>query len=300
MLRGIDVSHYQGQVDWHSVARSDVKFALAKASESTKPDDQFARNWSQMQEVGLYRGAYHFGHPGSDPEAQASFFASVAGPLGFRDLPPVLDLEVADGHDAPTVLAWARAFLQKAEQLFGRKMMIYTGAFWRANLGNPPPDPFFSERLLWLSGYVQASSLVIPRTWTKWTFWQYSEGTHNNPVSIPGVAPCDQNLFDGDDTALGQLCSTAASPVPPQPAPVTGGAWPGVEFVWPRTPPVQSDAAKAWQTQVRNLGDQLDADGVYGPQSKTACLVFQRNNGLGADGIVGRATWDAAFAATAV
>src|SRR3954466_14597630 len=103
MLRGIDVSHYQGQVDWHSVARSDVKFALAKASESTKPDDQFARNWSQMQEVGLYRGAYHFGHPGSDPEAQASFFASVAGPLGFRDLPPVLDLEVADGHDAPTV-----------------------------------------------------------------------------------------------------------------------------------------------------------------------------------------------------
>src|SRR4051812_45840051 len=100
-LLGIDVSHYQGKVDWFAVARGNVKFAFAKASEGNLAvDATFRDNWQRMQEAGLFRGAYHFGRPGRDPEAQAALFASVVGALGFRDLPPVLDLEESDGQSA--------------------------------------------------------------------------------------------------------------------------------------------------------------------------------------------------------
>lgn len=108
---GVDVSHYQGDVNWLAVAKSDVGFAFAKASEGAGVDDHFQKSWTGIQEAGLFRGAYHFGHPGGDPETQAVHFASVVGALGFRDLPPALDLEVSDGHPADKVLEWARAFL---------------------------------------------------------------------------------------------------------------------------------------------------------------------------------------------
>lgn len=169
------MSHWQRRVNWPQVAGSDAKFAIAKATDGTSSDDRFKYNWSGIQEAGLFRGAYHFAHPGTDAETQAVHFASVVGPLGFRDLPPALDLERADGKSAVD--------------------------------------------------------------------------------------------------------------------------WPGTFFVWPRTPAVSGSAVKAWQTRMIQRQFPIDADGVYGPQSKNACLAFQRNQGLVRDGIVGQTTWDATFAA---
>jgi peptidoglycan hydrolase-like protein with peptidoglycan-binding domain len=272
-----------------------VKFAFAKATGGTSMDPQFQRNWQGIQEAGLFRGAYHYGLPGTDPETQAAFFASVVGPLGFRDLPPVLDLEQADGHPAAQVLEWARAFLEKAEALFGRPLFIYTGAFWRGPLGDPAPDGFFSERSLWLAGYVPESSLRLPKTWPRWTIWQYSDGTANGGQRTPGIGRCDQDWFEGDESQLDALCRNDA-PAPPQPSAPIDQVWPGVEFVWPRTPAVAGDAVLAWQRKMVEFGFELDADGVYGPESKQVCLAFQRNRGLVPDGIVGRHTWNAAFA----
>lgn len=167
-LLGIDVSHHQGEVNWHSVAGSPVKYAFVKATEgSSFVNHCFAKNWSRIQEVGLYRGAYHFGRPGGDPESQAAHFAAGVGQLGFRDMPPVLDLEAADGHSASHVLEWARAFMQKAEALFGRKLIVYTGQFWRGPMRNPN-DPFFRERLLWLAAYVARP--IVPASWDRWAF----------------------------------------------------------------------------------------------------------------------------------
>lgn len=297
-ILGIDVSHYQGQVNWHAVADGDVQFAIAKATEGTSVDDQFKRNWPGIQEAGLFRGAYHFARPGSDPEAQAAHFAATVGRLGFRDLPPTLDLEAADGHPAAAVLTWAQKFVNRAEALFGRPIMIYTGQFWRGALGNPAPDALFSQRVLWLAGYVPEAKLNVPKTWSRWTFWQYSNGTLNTPAKVQGVGHCDQSWFNGDANAMNQLC--AGNSPEPQPAPEPGPnntLPPGIHFVWPRTPAVAGPSVKLWQKQMAELGFQIDADGVYGPQSKIACLAFQRNAGLVADGIVGPATWQAAFSA---
>jgi lysozyme len=300
-LLGIDVSHYQKEVDWFSVARSGVKFAFAKATEGNLwVDTMFARNWAGIQQAGLVRGAYHFGRPGRDAETQAVHFGSIVGPLGFNDLPPVLDIEEADGQPAGAVIEWTRRFIIKAEAIFGRKLMIYTGAFWRSGLANTQ-DPFFAERALWLAAYVRNPS--IPGAWSNFAFWQYSEGQHNDPVAIVGVPPCDQNRFTGSEADLAALC-TGAAPASDQAvapavfAPNTGGpaAWPERFFAFPKVPAVAGADVKEWQIRVAALGFPVDTDGVYGPQSKAACIAFQKSHGLSADGIVGRATWDACFA----
>jgi lysozyme len=71
-LLGIDVSHWQGDVDWFAVARGNVKFAFAKASEgNVTVDPTFKQNWSGIQVADLIRGAYHFARPGRDAETQA-------------------------------------------------------------------------------------------------------------------------------------------------------------------------------------------------------------------------------------
>ena len=293
---GIDVSHYQGDVNWQQVAEGKTKFAIAKATEgSTLVDSSFARNWKGIQEAGLFRGAYHFAHPGGDPETQAAFFASVVGPLGFRDLPVALDLETADNHPADYVKDWARRFLSKAEALFGQKLLVYSGQFWREKLKNPQ-EKFFGEHALWLPAYQAEAQVKVPASWQAWTFWQFSDGDWNHPESVPGVSRCDQNWFNGDLDQLAQLCVAGApAPEPELPATPTP-VWPGTQFVWPRVPVVSNKAVKLWQDQMIERGFALDADGVYGPQSKSACRAFQRDQGLLADGIVGRATWMAAFA----
>lgn len=295
-LLGIDVSHYQGKVDWFTVAGSGVKFAFAKATEGNqRVDPTFATNWAQMREAGLVRGAYHFGRPGRDPETQAAHFASTVGPLGFLDLPPVLDLEEDDGHSPADVSRWAHAFLRKAEALFGCKPIIYTGSFWREKL-DPLGDSSFGQYPLWLAGYVK--NPTVPKTWNKWTFWQYTDGQHNEPVPIPGVRPCDQDRFFGSEAELLALCSRGGIQQPSEPVAAGAGdvpAWPGTHFVWPRVPAVTGPAVKQWQERMLALGFSLATDGAYGPQSKAACIAFQRNRGLSADGIVGPRTWQLAF-----
>jgi len=295
---GIDVSHYQGDVNWEVVAAGKTEFAIVKATEgSTLVDQSFAKNWKGIQEAGLFRGAYHYAHPGGDPETQAAFFASVVGPLGFRDLPVALDLETADHHPADYVKDWTRRFLAKADALFGRKLLVYSGQFWREALKNPQ-EPFFGEHALWLPAYQPEAQLKIPASWQSWTFWQYSDGTWNHPESVPGVSRCDQNWFNGDLTQLAKLCEGPRPAAEPEAPVAAAGAWPGTQFVWPRTPATSGPVVELWQAQMIKRGFALDKDGVYGPQSKSACLAFQRDQGLVADGIVGRATWMAAFAPT--
>ena len=137
-LRGIDVSHHQGDVDWKKVKGSGVAFAFAKATEGeTYTDPKFARNWAGMREAGLVRGAYHFGRPGHDPVAQARHFVKAVGARS-GDLQLALDLEKDDGKSPAEVWDWTKRFLAEIKLLTGRPGIIYTSRVLLGRQGRRP------------------------------------------------------------------------------------------------------------------------------------------------------------------
>src|SRR5215218_9032286 len=76
--RGVDVSHYQGNVDWAEVEAAGVGFAFLKATEGTTFTDRtFRRHWAALGETRILRGAYHRFRPGRDAAAQAEHFLAV-------------------------------------------------------------------------------------------------------------------------------------------------------------------------------------------------------------------------------
>src|SRR5215470_7198342 len=176
--KGIDVSHFQGNVDWAKVKATGVAFAFAKATEGTATSDQkFATNWAGIKNVGLLRGAYHFFHGSKDAAAQANFFLSkFSGVTG--DLPPVLDVETADGVSNDTLVAGVQTWLEAVADQTGVTPMIYASpAFWNGHLNDQ-----FGSYPLWVAQYG-VSAPRVPRGWTDWNFWQYSQSGKINGVS---------------------------------------------------------------------------------------------------------------------
>jgi lysozyme len=181
-LRGIDVSHWQGTINWTSVKDAGYTFAFCKATEGlTFKDPRFAANWSGMKAVGLIRGAYHFGRPGKDPVAQADFFVNTVRPVS-GDLQLVLDLEATDGKTPAQVWAWTQAFHGRVKSRTGRPGIIYTGYyFWRDSVGNPTNN---LNCPLWLAYWGTGNpDDFVPQAWSKWSFWQYS-----STGSVPGIS----------------------------------------------------------------------------------------------------------------
>jgi lysozyme len=296
MLLGIDVSHYSGRRDWRGLADAGIGFAFVKATEgATVRDDLFGHHWRGLHQAGVPCGAYHFGHPGSDAATQAACFHSVVGDLAPGDLQPVLDLEVGDGHPADYVVEWAQRFVDQAEALFGVQLIIYTGGFWRNQLGDPA-CPALGGRKLWTARY--GGQPVLPRPWTRWSIWQFSDGVHSCPPDAAALGcHCDWNCL-AEGVEIKDLM-VAANPVGKADSPDATvrapGQWPGRFFAYPASPPVQGDDVRQWQVRMGERGWALKADGVYGKRSRAACVGFQRHEGLVPDGIVGERTWGAAF-----
>jgi GH25 family lysozyme M1 (1,4-beta-N-acetylmuramidase) len=218
-VHGIDVSGFQGSINWGDVARDGKAFAIMKATEGTGfTDSTFARNWANAKNAGVIRGAYHFFHPALDPIAQANHFVDVMGPLHAGDLPPMLDLEITNGLSAAHVAASARAFLQHVEARTGRRPLIYTGYFfWRDQVGDPSG---FSQYPLVMAAYVSGCPLV-PNSWGHFTMWQYSDSGR-----VSGIAGnVDLDVFNGDMKALRALAGEQAGPPPPAPTGCGVLAW---------------------------------------------------------------------------
>ncbi|PXX39799.1 glycoside hydrolase family 25 protein [Undibacterium pigrum] len=189
IVHGIDVSHYQGTVNWYEVAAAGTGFAFAKATEGTSyQDPQFANNWFGMQAAGILRGAYHFYQGSDDPVAQANDFIHTVGTLSDYDLPPVIDLETLGGASSAALIAGVQTWLDTVEQALGRTPMIYTDtSFWDEYMNNQ-----FSRYPLWIAEYG-VSQPRLPNGWASWTFWQNSQSG-----TVTGVnGQVDTDVFAG-------------------------------------------------------------------------------------------------------
>ncbi len=193
--QGIDVSHWQGTIDWAEVKASGRTFAFAKATEGIGfEDSSYDENRVGAMAAGMKFGAYHFARPGSnDPVAEADWFVDTAK-LQHGMLLPVLDLELTGGLSSAALTSWVKAWLARVDQRIGAKPMIYTSpSFWRNAMGD---SRWFADNgyaMLWIAHWDVTSPSVPASNWggRSWTFWQYSDSG-----TVPGVpARVDVDLY---------------------------------------------------------------------------------------------------------
>jgi lysozyme len=185
--QGIDVSKWQGAVDWAGVKAAGLAFAFARATYgATTVDAQFATNWPAMKAAGILRGAYHFFVAADDPTAQAELFLKAVGSLENGDLPPVVDVETDSGTSA-TLVADVQTWLDAVQAATGRRPIIYTGPnFWNENMTGG-----FGGYPLWVAEYGVSAPKPVAG-WSRWTFWQYSSSG-----AAAGLSPVDLDYFNG-------------------------------------------------------------------------------------------------------
>lgn len=208
-VRGIDVSHHQGQIDWSAVAASgEVDFAFVKATEGVSHRDRrFERNWKGAHKAGIPVGAYHYLSLCRGGADQARHFAARV-PRDPDALPPVVDIEPDArcnrgsrlGRAGAEVAAW----IGVVEKHYGRRPIVYTSAsFWRSHLAG---EGLRAD--LWAAAYSRE-----PRVGTgPWLFWQYTDRGW-----VSGIAgPVDQNVFAGSLEDLAGLRSGVGAITPPR------------------------------------------------------------------------------------
>ncbi len=203
-MHGIDVSHYQKQVDWPLVASQQIDFAFVKATEGiTMQDTIFCKNWDAMRSAGMVRGAYHFFRPGISAELQAMNFLSTVD-LQHGDLPPVLDVEVTDDQTTQAVVAGVRTWLAIVGEHWKIRPIVYSNQkFYNQHLAGDLP-----EFPLWIARYND-TELPVLTDGHAWHFWQY--GCKGQLTGIAGDV--DFNVFNGELSALHAMTLQRPAPM---------------------------------------------------------------------------------------
>jgi lysozyme len=195
-IHGIDVSKYQGTIDWNAVANSGVKFAWIKATEGgDHVDERFQANWQGAKLAGVAHGAYHFMYWCRPPIEEATWFEQNV-PVEADALPPVLDVEpTPDSHtcrrhlERDQTIADMKVVLEEMERHFGKRPVIYTNLqFYNAILAGGA----FAEYPIWVRSTKHNPTMRYSDR--DWQFWQYQA----NGI-VPGIdGEVDRNAFNGD------------------------------------------------------------------------------------------------------
>jgi lysozyme len=196
---GIDVSHYQGRIDWDSVQKGNAGFPLhfvfvRATAGSKKQDTQYSANFKQAKQHGFLRGAYHYYRPNENSAKQADNFIKTVT-LAKGDLPPVLDIEqIPSKQSMDSLKSGLKRWLDKVEKHYGVKPIIYSGeSFYTDFLKNE-----FEGYELWIANYSFFEEEIRP----EWLFWQFTD-----KASIKGIeGNVDVNIYNGSLEGLRQMC----------------------------------------------------------------------------------------------
>ncbi len=173
--QGIDVSNWQGYIDYAQVKSSGIQVVYIKASQGSNiKDAYFDLNYENAKRNGLKVGFYHFltATNTSDAENEARFFANVISGK-IPDCKLVLDYEVFGGVNATGINEIARAFLETTKRLTNKEVMIYSDLFNSQSV--------FSRELaedypLWIADYTTRENLErASSNWSGWIGWQYTD-----------------------------------------------------------------------------------------------------------------------------
>ena len=200
MIHGIDISHYQGDIDWSKLQNATIEgqplgFIMIKATEgASEMDENFNDNFYQAREYGFIRGAYHFWSNKSSARDQAYYFLKQVH-LEEGDLPPVLDVEYKPEERSVEdfqrdILTW----LHIVEDRYHVKPIIYTYYKFKIKYLS---DQRFDSYPYWIAhSYVDKVEYTGP-----WKFWQ-----HTDAGRLPGIKGyVDFNIYNGSYYDLRQL-----------------------------------------------------------------------------------------------
>lgn len=200
-IHGIDISHYQGKIDWEQLKNAmiegcPVRFVIIKSTEgASRLDDHFRENFNQVRDYGFIRGVYHFWSNKSSAREQAYYFLDKVH-LTEGDLPPVLDIEHKPADKSVDdfqrdVLTW----LHIVEDKYHAKPIIYTYYKFKEKYLSAP---VFDDYPYWIAHYyvdkVQYQG--------KWKFWQHTDA--GKLLGIKGYV--DFNIYNGSFYDLRKLC----------------------------------------------------------------------------------------------
>ena len=219
MIKGVDISHFQGDIQWQVVKDAGFDFVFMKATQNIHADPTFTKHWNylNLKDFGIIKSAYHFFDTSADPTKQAEAFCFVVGTLKDSDLPLVVDIEEDQTKGALSLedrIKNLQTFLDYVEKTSGKKPIIYTNRpFFKEYFQD---STIFKDYLLWFSAYpdpktFQPSDPPPDHTflpfcaWDTFTIWQYTEAG-----TIPGADNAgntfDFNVFPGNLDDLKALC----------------------------------------------------------------------------------------------
>ena len=200
-IPGIDVSAYQGNLNWASIAPA-IDFSYAKATEGTyytNPD--FYNQYVGPYDQGLIRGSYHFANPGdSSGASQADYFVNNGGGWSSdgQTLPGMLDIEYNPygsecyGLSKGQMSSWIWDFVNEYASRTGVYPVIYSTTDWW-NTCTSDDTNFANYDPLFIANYVASGGGPLPPGWGFYTFWQYADS---------GSEPGDQDVFNGPYSQL--------------------------------------------------------------------------------------------------
>lgn len=192
MIRGIDISHWQGKINWPAVK---TDFVFIKATQGTSyVDTRFKENRDGVRKAGILLGFYHFA-AGQDPVKEAEHFVSTIGELRANEI-VILDWEI----EAKDPVGWCRTFLDRVFERTGVRALLYTNMARVQSLNwKRVVDGNYG---LWVARYPKPDlGIYIPLLrptsgqWPFWVLWQYSsKGKVNGIVGNVDMNHGDINL----------------------------------------------------------------------------------------------------------
>jgi GH25 family lysozyme M1 (1,4-beta-N-acetylmuramidase) len=205
---GMDVSAYQGNVDWQTAYNNGGRFAYVKATEGTGyTNAYFSQQYNGSYNVGMIRGAYHFARPNvSSGGVQADYFIAHGGGWSGdgKTLPPALDIEynpyaggTCYGLSQAAMVGWIADFSNEVHAHTSKYPIIYsTFDWWNTCTGNS--GAFAATNPFWIAIYRSTPPTSIPAGSATWTIWQNADS---------GTFPGDQDLFNGTYERLQALAT---------------------------------------------------------------------------------------------
>ncbi len=190
-VQGIDISHYQGEIDWDKlhgalIEGNPVRFIIMKSTEGNSMlDKNFKHNFYQASQYGFIRGAYHFFVPGIDARSQAEHFLKQVS-LEEGDLPPVLDFERTGNLTKEQIEKDALEWLRMVEKRYHVKPVLYTYYKFKLKYFSSKE---FDDYPYWIAHYY----VDTLRYQGAWKFWQ-----HTDYGKVDGIKSyVDLNVYNG-------------------------------------------------------------------------------------------------------